>query len=103
MADEERKLKQEETASLVCGILSIIFYFFSSGFIALILGIIAVIFGNRCRKAGGSVAGFVCGIIGLCLGILMVIESLMILAGLRPFINTVFDLFTHSRAHMRLI
>ena len=59
-------LHQMETASLICGVLSIIFYFLSLGFVSMILGIVAIVLGNRCRTQGGSVAGFVCGIVGTC-------------------------------------
>ena len=59
-------LHQMETASLICGVLSIVFYFLSLGFVSMILGIVAIVLGNRCRTQGGSVAGFVCGIVGTC-------------------------------------
>ena len=96
-------LHQMETASLVCGVLSIVFYFLSLGFVSMILGIVAIVLGNRCRRQGGSVTGFVCGIIGTSLGVLMVLEALMIIIGLRPFIDSLFDLFLHTHHSMRLV
>lgn len=96
-------LHQMETASLICGVLSIVFYFLSLGFVSMILGIVAIVLGNRCRTQGGSVAGFVCGIVGTCLGLLMLLEALMILIGLRPFIDSLFDLLRQTHHSMRLI
>lgn len=91
---DDRQTKKLETASLTLGILSLIFYFISStGLVALTLGIVATVLGNRSRKLGGSVAGFVCGIVGLSMGALSMLEALLILVGFRPFINTVYDLF----------
>lgn len=60
------------TASLVLGIISIVFVMgtFYTSWIGLILGILAIILGNKARKetpGGIATAGFVCGIVGTAL------------------------------------
>ena len=66
------------TASLVLGIISIVCVTgtFYTSWIGLILGILAIILGNKARKetpGGIATAGFVCGIVGTVLCALMVV------------------------------
>lgn len=79
----------KSVAALVLGILSI-----AVPYIGFILGIIAIVLGNRARHVidqngesgrGLAVAGFVCGIVGLCLWGLII---LLIIIGLATFMST---------------
>lgn len=58
--------KPSGVLSIVCGILSLVLAFFGySAIIGFILAIIATVSGNNCKRAGGSIAGLVLGILGL--------------------------------------
>lgn len=67
--------KGAATASMVCGIISVVLWFFGvSSFISVVLGIIGLVLAGNARKAGfeGGVrmAGFVLSLIGLIGGAL---------------------------------
>lgn len=74
------------TASLVLGIISIVCVMgtFYTSWIGMILGILAIILGNKARKetpGGIATAGFVCGIVGTALCALF-FAGFMCVAGL---------------------
>ena len=85
-------------ASMVCGILSIVFCW-CYGIVSLILGIIAIVLSSKAKKdAGGyhngmAKAGFICGIVGTILGALFLIYIIVCLLFLR---DTMFFLFEHG-------
>lgn len=71
-------MKGKSIASLVCGILSLIWAWASYGAIAgIALGIVAVVLSSGVKNAGEengmSKAGFICGIIGTILSAVMLI------------------------------
>ena len=68
-------------ASLICGILGIVFVFVHL-FFALILGVAALFLGMREKRIGYANAGFVLGIITIGLVVLMLMTS----GGARPLI-----------------
>lgn len=65
--------------SLVCGILSIVFWFFGfTAFLSLVLGIVGLILASNAKKAGFEnglrTAGFVTSIIGTVFGALIFVS-----------------------------
>lgn len=76
------------TASLVLGIISLVFFWASFfAVISVVCAIIGIVLGNSARKElapeqgqGRATAGLVCSIIGLVLSVLMLIVFIMILA-----------------------
>ena len=65
--------KGQAIASLVCGIISVVFWFFGvSAFLSVILGIVGLVLASQSKKAGfvGGMrtAGFVLSLIGLIFG-----------------------------------
>lgn len=74
---QQQENKSFSITSLICGILGLIACFIN-GILALILDIVAIVFGVLGRKKGGKklgTAGLICGIVGLvlyCLCILLV-------------------------------
>ncbi len=83
--------KGKATASMVTGILSLVFCWLSifiyTGIIPIALGIVAVVLGVQARKelpqgqSGSATAGMVCGIIGLALSIFWVSCVICVAAG----------------------
>lgn len=65
------------TASMICGICSIVTCF-CYGIVGLILGIFAIILHNKSRKYndgmqnGKALCGLICGIIGIVLSVIMI-------------------------------
>ena len=75
----KRKTYGWSVAALVCGILSLIFFYF--GFSSVVLGICAVVFAIIARKNLGffdrfCIAGVVLGIIGFVIGVFMILGSI---------------------------
>lgn len=71
-------MKGKQIASLVCGILSLIWAWASYGAIAgIALGIVAVVLSSGVKNAGAengmSKAGFICGLIGTILSAVMLV------------------------------
>lgn len=71
--------KNAAVGSLVCGIISIVFWFFgATSILSLILGIVGLILANKAKKAGFDdglrTAGFVLSIIGTVFGALIFIS-----------------------------
>lgn len=68
------------TAALVCGILAIVFCWFPIA--SIVLGIIAIIFAVRTKKASGksgkTTASLVCAIIGMVLAVIMIVVTLVV-------------------------
>ncbi|HET7578045.1 MAG TPA: DUF4190 domain-containing protein [Bacillales bacterium] len=84
-------------ASLVLGILSVLI-----PYLGVILGIIAIVFGNQAKRItdqngeagrGLAVAGFVCGIVGLCFWGLMV---LLVIIGIVSFTHSTTVIHTYN-------
>lgn len=82
-------------ASMVTGILSIV-----SPYLGIILGIVAIVLGTLAKRAidenGGegrnlAVTGFICGIVGLCLWILM---GILVVIGFIAFFSVTHDATT---------
>ena len=74
------------TASLVLGILSLFI-----PFIGLVLGIIAIVLGNKARKqpnGGLGTAGFVLGILGTVLGSIWIIYIIILLGAIATVIKS---------------
>lgn len=85
---ETKPMLPNATAVLVLGICSIVFACFFVGFI---LGIIGIVLSSKPRKmskanpelydgAGQVNAGFICSIIGTCLGVVYVIYWIVVVA-----------------------
>lgn len=71
-------MKGKQIASLVCGILSIVWAWASYGaVVGIALGIVAIVLSSGVKNAGAengmSKAGFICGIIGVILSAVMLI------------------------------
>lgn len=72
-------MKGKSIASMVCGILSIVWAWFSyAAILGIALGIVAIVLSSGVKNAGGengmSKAGFICGLIGTILsGVMLVI------------------------------
>ena len=80
-AEELSKLRSGATASLVCGILSLLI-----PFVGLALGIVAIIFGNKARKRlpdaekGMATAGFALGIAGTVYSVFVIIMIILMVS-----------------------
>lgn len=82
------------TASLVLGIISLVFFWMSFfAFVSVICSIIGIVLGNSARKElrpeqgqGKATAGLVCSIIGLALSVIMLVVFTLILVAAFSFI-----------------
>ena len=77
-------------ASLVLGIVSIVFSVFSAGTLSAVLGIVGIVLGALARKNhpdGIATAGLVCSIIGTILSLLIVIACVGCTGGLAALSN----------------
>ena len=70
--EENQNVTQQKPSgalSIIPGIISLICAFLSSTIFAAVIGfilaIIATVSGNNCKKQGGTIAGFVMGVIGI--------------------------------------
>lgn len=70
--EENQNVTQQKPSgalSIILGIISLVCAFQSSTFFAAIIGfilaIIATVSGNNCKKQGGTIAGFVMGVLGI--------------------------------------
>ena len=85
MEENNKELKKKSShgaAALVLGILSIVFSAF--WYISLPAGILAIVFGRKGVKQVGSKlakAGFILGIIGLSLFVLLYVSFILLLVG----------------------
>ena len=82
---QQQENKGFSITSLVCGVLGLIACFIN-GILALILDIVAIVFGALGRKRGGKAlgtAGMICGIVGLILYCLCIL--LVMIVGLSAF------------------
>ncbi len=73
---EQSKTPTKAVASLALGIISIVCVlgFFYTSFVGAVTGLIAIILASKARKeykSGIATAGFVCGIVGTSLSLLM--------------------------------
>ncbi len=85
--------KGAATASLVLGIVSIVFWFFGwSALISVILGIVGLVLANNAKKAGFEgglrTAGFVCSLIGLIFGALIFVSCVACAGALSAYGNS---------------
>lgn len=74
--------KNHQTMVMVCGILSIVAALISP-LVAFILGGVALVYGNKDKKAFGpegySKAGYICGIVGIALGLVVWLGSVALM------------------------
>ncbi len=84
---EQKNIKDGGTAPLILGICSIILSLSFSRLIGLVLGIIAVVLGSKFKDHNSDAkAGFIMGIIGICLNtLLLFFLLLMLLFAFLPF------------------
>ncbi|MCM1307479.1 MAG: hypothetical protein NC223_02650 [Butyrivibrio sp.] len=71
-------MKGKQIASMICGIMSLIWAWASYGaVVGIVLGIVAVVLSSGVKNAGAengmSKAGFICGLIGIILSAVMLI------------------------------
>ena len=71
--------KNAAIASMVCGIISIVFWFFGvTAFLSLVLGIVGLVLASNAKKAGYNdglrTAGFVLSLIGTIFGALIFVS-----------------------------
>lgn len=86
--EKNSNYKDTGTAPMVLGLLSIIFSLTFSRIVGLVLGIIAVVMSGRTRKENTQAnAGFVMGIIGICIS--SVLLSLILFGFIMMFASTV--------------
>lgn len=81
MNNQEVPGKSAAIASLVCGIVSIVFWFFgTTSFLSLILGIVGLVLANNSKKAGYNdglrTAGFVLSLLGTIFGALIFVSCI---------------------------
>lgn len=80
MNNQEIPGKSAAIASLVCGIVSIVFWFFgTTSFLSLILGIVGLVLANNSKKAGNDslrTAGFVLSLLGTIFGALIFVSCI---------------------------
>lgn len=80
-------------ASMVCGILSIVFCW-CYGVIGLILGIIALVMYGKCKEANNGVptgmakAGLACGVVGVICSALMIIYFIFVIVVAGEFVTS---------------
>lgn len=83
-------------ASMVCGIVGLVLACCISGWIGLILGIVALVLGilhnKNNGKSGMATAGIVCGIIAIALGLVSVIITVIFGAALTEAISSLAEL-----------
>ena len=76
--------KNHQTMVTVCGILSIVAALLSP-LVAFILGAVALVYGNKDKKAFGpngySKAGYICAIVGIALGLVVWLGSVALMIG----------------------
>ena len=68
---------QGGTGALVCGILTIVFAFIMP-FIAIILGIVAIVLASKAAGAGKAKTGRICGIVGIVISAVMLALTLVL-------------------------
>lgn len=77
----QTNLDGKATGALVCGILSIVFFW--SVFLSLVLGIVAIVLGSQVIKAIGhnskAKGGKICGIVGVVLSALIVVFTVVLI------------------------
>lgn len=81
MNEEPQRANGMQIASLVLGIISILFGCCGS-WIAVVLGVVGLVLaivGNKKGKHGVGTAGFVCSIIGIVLAVIMIVISMTVL------------------------
>ncbi len=90
--EEKRKSTGFAIASLVLGILSIVFICCCIPWLNLILAVLAIVFAiidkNKPTKTGVSTGGLVCGIIGLLISLVLMLFSGVLFTGLRDAIRS---------------